>query len=456
MLRLGTAPPPPAPVPPATLEAELDAAFKTPPVRWVARNALLVMLLTLGPLFAWGSLTTIQGAVLASGQLAPEGRRKTINLLEAGILRRLDVREGDVVRQGQPLLQLDVTLAEAAAEQARAAYWGGQARLARLRAELAEQRGLVFPDDLMQAVAANPALPVFLDAEQQLFRARWSAADGAVTVQERQINQFQEQLLGATAQREASQLQLRSAQDQVVSLQQLLVQGFASRFKLLELQRTESGYNAAIGSFAAQEAQLREAVIQARATLATLRLNRLAEAATDTQATEALVATAAQQLRATQDTLQRRVVVAPEAGKVTNIRAFTPGSSIAATDPVLDLVPLRDRFVAEVQVMPVDIEEVRVGQPVNVRLLSNRVRRLPVIPGRVIQVGADVQTLPGVPGFFQLRAELDLDAMPGGLPEGTLTAGMPVEAYVLGETRTPLGYFWGPIRSSARRAFRTD
>lgn len=453
MLRLGTAPLSPAPAPDESLEARLDAAFKTPPVRRVARNALLAVALTLGPLLAWSTLTSLQSAVLAGGQLIPEGRRKTINLLEPGILRRLDVREGQVVRQGEVLLHLDVTLAEAAADAARSAYWGGQARLARLHAEHAEQRGLSFPDDLLRAAAADRALPVFLDAETQLFRARWSAADGAIAVQERQINQFREQAAGVRAQREATQTALRSARDQVASLQQGLAQGYASRFRLLEMQRTATGYDAAIGQFAAQEAQLREAIVQARGALAALRLDRLSQVATDTQTTEALVATAQQQMRATQDTLQRREVVAPEAGRVTNIQAFTPGSTIAANDPILDLVPLRDRFVAEVQVMPVDIEEVAVGQPVSVRLLSFRVRKLPVIAGRVVQVGADVQTIPGgTVSFYVLRAELD---GLGDLPDGTLAAGMPVEAYLLGGHQTPLEYFWSPIRNVARRAFRT-
>jgi HlyD family secretion protein len=31
---------------------------------------------------------------------------------------------------------------------------------------------------------------------------------------------------------------------------------------------------------------------------------------------------------------------------------------------------------------------------------------------------------------------------------------MPTEVYVLGERRTPLDYFWSPLRNSARRALR--
>lgn len=102
---------------------------------------------------------------------------------------------------------------------------------------------------------------------------------------------------------------------------------------------------------------------------------------------------------------------------------------------------------------PADIEQVEVGQRVNVRLTSYRVRRLPLISGRVILVGADAQTSSSGVTYFVLRAELDADVL-GQLPEVTLTAGMPAEVNILGEIRSPFDYFWAPIRNSARRSFR--
>lgn len=440
--------------PAESLESQLEASIRTPPVGRVARTALLTLGLTLIPFVGWGTMTTMERAVLAGGQLAPEGRRKTVNLLEAGILRRLEVREGDLVREGQTLLQLDVTQAEAAADGARAQFWSGRARLSRLRTEQAEGRSLAFPEDLLRAAAADPGIMVFVEAEQSLFAARWRAYDGQVEVQERQITQYQEQMAGARSQREAAQVQLRSARDQIASMRELERQGLFPRFRVMEMQRTEAGHVASIGQYTALESQLREAITQARGQLATIRLNRLSEIATDLQTTEAAVATAAQQMRAAEDVLQRREVVAPEAGKVTNIRAFTPGSSIAAGEAILDLVPSRDRFVVEAQVMPVDIEQVEAGQRVNVRLTSYRMRTTPLIPGRVIQVAADAQVSPNSgASYYVMRAELDEEVL-RGLPEVTLTAGMPCEVYVLGEKRTPFDYLWAPIRSSARRAFR--
>ncbi len=445
----------PAPAEPAeSLEARLEASVRTPPVGRVVRTALLTLGLSLVPLFGWATMTTMERAVLAAGQLVPEGRRKSVNLLEPGILRRLEVREGQVVREGQTLLQLDVTQAEAVAGQARALFWSGRARLARLRAEAAEDRAFAVPPDLAREALADPAVRAFVDAERTLFAARWSAFDGQVAVQERQVAQYQEQVAGARAQRDAAQSQLRSTRDQIASMNQLLAQGFAARFRVLEMQRMEQGYMAALGQAQSQESHLREAIAHAQRQLSALRLNRLSEVAADTQATEAAVAAAAGQMRAAEDVLARREVLAPEDGKVTNIRAFTPGATIAAGEPVLDLVPAHDRFVAEAQVQPTDIEQVAVGQRVNVRLSSYRMRALPLVPGRVIQVAADAQTAPNGASFYVVRAELDLDALGPSAPDLALSAGMPTEVYVLGERRTPLDYLWAPLRNSARRVFR--
>lgn len=443
----------PPPIPLDSLQRQLELSIKSPPVGRVVRTSLLTLGLTLVPFLGWATMTTVERAVIASGQLVPEGRRKTVNLAEAGILRRLLVQEGTVVQAGQPLLQLDVTQAETIANQARATFWGGRARAARLRAEQTESRQIGFPADLLAAAAADPAIRVFVTAETALFEARWGSYDSQASVAERAITQLQEQVAGARAQREGATQQVRTIREQIAGYNRLLTQGYASRFTVLNLQQSEAGFVATIGQTTAQEAQLREAIIQSQQQLAGLRLTRLSEVANDLQTTETAIATAAQQLRAAQDILNRREVLAPEAGKVTNIQAFTPGASIQAGQPILDLVPLRDRLVVEGQVMPVDIEQVEIGQRVNVRLTSYRMRSVPLLHGQVTVVGADVQTSPSGDKFFTMRAEFDASSLESN-PEVTPMAGMPTEIYVLGEKRTPLAYLVGPLLNSARRAFR--
>jgi HlyD family secretion protein len=442
------------PVPLEVLRQQVGHVPERPGLGHMLRLTALGLGLALVPFIAWATMTRVEQAVVAPGQLVPEGRRKTVNLLEPGILRRIMVQEGSVVQAGQPLLQLDVTQAEADAIQARAAYWSGRARAARLAAEQAGERQLAFPPEVAAQGEADPAIAVFLQAEQALFAARWAAFDGQAAVQERAVTQLHAQVAGARAQREGAQRQVLAVREQIAGYGRLLTEGFASRFLVLNLQQQEAGFVAAIGRAAAQEAQLREGIVQAQRQLEGIRLQRLADIATDIQATEAAIASAQQQLRAAEDVLARREVLAPEDGRVTNVQAFTPGASILAGQPILDLVPLRDRLVIEGRVEQEGNERVTVGQAVNIRLTPYKMRSVPMVHGHVTTVGADAVTPPdgGAP-YFPVRITLDPRALEL-VPEVQLMAGMPTELYILGTPRTPITMVLAPVRNFLRRAFR--
>jgi HlyD family secretion protein len=437
----------------AVPEAELEAAMPAPSLRRIALASTVSLVVGLGGLVAWAAATPIERAVVASGTLVAEGRRKTIQLLEPGLLRELLVREGETVAAGQPLLRLDVTQADAAANQARVQRWAAAARLARLRAEQSDQRALAFSPALLAAAAADPVVAAMVADEERFFAARWLAFDGQVAVQEARLAQFREQLIAASAQRAAFTTRLRATREELAGVNQLLARGYATRTRQLELQRAEAEFEGSMGQFAAQEAQMRQAIAQAELERGTLMLNRRSEIARDLQDAQALLADATERLRGAQDVLSRREVPAPEDGVVTDIRFVTPGSSIAAGQPVLDLVPRDDRLVVETQVALTDIEQVHLGGPVNIKLSAYRQRETPLIHGRIIYVAADRQQDNRGGSFFIVRAELD----PASLASARgvqLAAGMPAEAFILGERRTALDYIVRPVQDSLRRALR--
>lgn len=435
------------------LEIELDAVLPAPSLRRVAAVSLLVLVLGLGGLLFWAAVTPLERAVIGVGTLVAEGRRKTITLLEPGILHELLVREGERVAAGQPLLRLDTTQAEAVANQARVQVWAQAARIARLRAELAESREMTPPEGAA-AEAADPAIAALLEAETGLFTARWAAFDGAIAVQRTRIAQLQEQVAALAAQRSATATRLQAIREELAGVTHLLASGFATRTRHWELQRAEAELVGNLGQYQAQEAQTREQIAQAEWEMANLRLNRRQDAARDLQDAQAQLADAQERLRGARDVLRRREVTAPEPGVVTDIRFFTPGSSIGAGQPVLDLVPLDDRLVAETRVALTDVEQVKVGQRARLRLSAYRSREVPLLEGRVIYVSADRQVDEQGNAYFLARLEFDTTALAENAPGLAPAAGMPVEAYLLGERRSALDYLVRPLRDSLRRALR--
>jgi HlyD family secretion protein len=433
--------------------AEAEAAAATPDVRRVMRAALLLLVVGFGGLLFWAAITPIERAVVARGALVAEGRRKSMMLAEPGILQELLVREGQRVQAGQVLLRLDPTTAEANAAQLRAQTRTLAARIARLRAEQQDQRSFTIPAEIQRAAATDPSLAAILVAETRLFQARWEAFDSNTRVYERRVAVPREQLLAAGAQRASAAARANSVRADLQGLRPLAQQGFARMREVRELERLEAQARGDMGLYSAQEAQFRQAIAQAEAELSSLRLTRAQDIARELQEAQQQMVEAEQRLLSAENIRARRDLVASEPGIVTDIRFVTPGSSITDGQPVLDLVPLDDRLVVEARVSPTDVEQLQVGQRVNVRLTALRQRTTPLLAGHLTYVSADQQTDAQGVVYFLARAEID-SAELHRLPDVRLTAGMPTEVFVLGETRSALNYLVSPIRDSLRRSLR--
>lgn len=438
-----------------TVEAELDERAGGPSLRRLALAGLAVMVLGAGGLIGWAALATLDSAVPATGQLVVQSKRKTVSLLESGILRELRVVEGQRVAAGDVLLVLDDAQPRAVVAQASARVVAAEARVARLRAEMEDRDGPAFPDSFGSDIDPEMAAPL-LAAEAALFAARRQAYEGAVAVQERRIAQLEQQIAAHQAQAAAHRTRLDLVQQELRGVNDLLARGFATRTRALEMQRMVAELEGEIGELDARSAEARQAIAQAELEILNLRTTRRNEAAREMQDAVAQVAEGRAQFAAAQALLRRTVVVSPDAGAVTDLRFFTPGSSVVAGQPVMDIVPADDTLVVEAAVSPADIERVSPGQAVNVRLTGFSHRRVPPLTGRLVYAGADRQVNARGEPFFLVRAVLDPDTE-RHLPEGvSLSPGMPADVLIIGTGRAALDYLLSPILDGMRRAMREE
>ncbi|WP_291295580.1 HlyD family type I secretion periplasmic adaptor subunit [Elioraea sp.] len=432
-----------------------EAPAHGPSLRRLALAGLATMALGFGGLGAWAAVARLESAVPASGTLVVQSKRKTVSLLESGILRELLVAEGSSVAGGQPLLRLDDSQARAMVAQARARQVGAEARVARLAAELDERDAFVMPQRL-GAMAADDTIAPLLAAEKALFEARGESFRGAVAVQQRRTAQLEQQIAALRAQGSAHTARLGLIRQELRGVNDLLSRGFATRTRALELQRAEAQLVGEIGELEARAAEAGQAIAQAEHEMLNLRTTRRNESAREMQDAVAQVAEGRARLAAAEDILSRTIVLAPEAGVVTDLRFFTAGSSIGAGQPVLDIVPSDDTLLVEAAINPGDIERIAPGSRVNVRLTGFSHRRVPPLPGHLVYVGADRQVNSRGDTFFLLRATLDPGAL-AALPEGvSLSPGMPADVLVIGAERSALDYLLSPILDSMRRAMREE
>lgn len=438
------------PLPPARSTTILDAP--RPRTRGAVLLGAGALLVFAGSFAAWSSFAPLSEAAVAPGVLRNEGSRRVIAHLEGGIVREILVRDGDAVRAGQPLVRLDDVSAAANRDALRAQRWSLLAQDARTQAEIADSRSVAFAADLQ--ATADPRAREAMEGQRLLFAARDASLRSAMQVQEARVVQFNASIAASDAQVASQRRQLDLLKQEERDVRGLVAQGLERMPRLLGLQRQVASAEGNIADLSAQAERSRAQIAEAVSALRGLRDGRMQEVTTEARDVRTKLAEAEERLRAADDVSARREITAPEDGTVLNARFFNPGAVVRPGEPVMDLIPSRERLIAEVRVMPTDIDTVVVGQEAEMRLPAFKARVVPQIRGEVTVVASDV-TLEERTGAQYYRVQIRVDENQiAHLPEVTLRVGMPVEAQIKTGERSFVRYMIQPLLDSFHRAFR--
>ncbi|MCK8783362.1 HlyD family type I secretion periplasmic adaptor subunit [Roseomonas sp. NAR14] len=455
------------PAPPALRlpapEPELD--LPRPRTRGVMLFGLASIALFVGGFAAWSTLAPLSEAAIAPGQIKVEGQRRVLANQEGGTVREILVHDGDRVQAGQVLLRLDQTQSSATVETVRSQRWALLAQDARLTAELARAREIAFPAALLAAAGSaeggsgEPAQDAVRAADavagqRALFEARRVSLDSQLAVLADRVAQQNAVIASAEQQYVAAQRQLVLIRREEEVKRALMNQGLSRLTEVLALQRNAAALEGQIGDITGQISRARATIAEARSQMKQIEDQRLQEVSTELRDVRGKLAEAEERLRAAQDVSVRREIIAPEDGIIIGLRVFNTGAVVRAGDPVMELVPVRDRLVAEVNLSPNDIDVVYPGLDAQIRLPAFKQRLVPSLNGRVTFVASDVATDERTrQSYYRVQILIDADQL-ARLPNVHLTPGMPVEAMVqLGE-RSFFRYITQPIRDSFHRAFR--
>jgi HlyD family type I secretion membrane fusion protein len=430
-------------------QSELDPQAREE-LRRYRRHALIPLGVVAVLLAAWVGAAPLSGAIIAIGKLKAELNRKTIQHQEGGIVRQILVRDGEMVRAGQPLIivgdvrneaELSLIQDQLVAERIRHARASAEAQLASAFEPPAE-------------IAGSPRAKEHATRERALFEARRRTLKEQVSALETQMHDAQRQATALSKQIEATEVSAKLAREELQLNEKLVREGFVQRARLLQLQRDESDYRGRLSESQSDFALARQRAGEVQARIAQARNQYQQQATDETKESAASIRELEERLRPSQDEAERRVVSAPVDGKVMALRVASVGEVIAPREPILDLVPTHEKLVVEAQIRPQDINHVREGSSAEVRLTSFDARTVPPLPGKVVFVSADRITAQETgASWFVATVEVDASALKRH-PEIQLQAGMPAELFVTTAERTLFQYLTKPLNAFVSRAMR--
>jgi HlyD family secretion protein len=419
----------------------------------VAGN-LLVLCFMLG-LGTWASLAPLESAAIASGVVESESSRKTIQHLEGGIIRKILVSDGDIVRSGQTLIELDDTRAGSEMQSLQGQFWDAAARAARLQAEQQRFERIAIPDALEQDSRQSEVAAAAVSAQQFIFQARLQVHESQLAVIRERRRQVEKEIEGLKAQETATGQRVDIVREELDMVATLVNKGLERRPRLLNLQRELADVEGRRGEIAAQIARAGQVISEQQATLFKLESERQNEIAQSLREAQNQIFQLRERLLAARDQLSRTEIKAPEDGVITDLRVHTAGGVIGAGAPLMDLVPRQDRLIVTARLRPEDIDVVHPGLSAEVHLIPYNQRRVPRLKGTVVHVSAD--------RLLDKRTDQPYYATRIRIDDGQIVAndiqivpGMPVQVFITTGRGTVALYALRPLLDSFRGAFRED
>ncbi len=378
--------------PPRRLAHEVEflpaaLSLQEKPMHPAPRIAIRVILTFAVLALLWSIFGRVDIVATASGKIIPNDRTKVIQPLETAIIKAIHVRDGQSVKAGDVLIELDATMAQADTDRTRVDWQQAQFDAARAKAMLA-------------AIKANANVAMMNDPFGHAYPDRFEAAlhflEGQYGEYRSKLQQLNAELARHEAESSATREQQRKLQEtlplatqRASDLKDLLEKNYIGRHEYLEKEQARIEMQRDLAAVAAKLDELDAVLLSIKRqkeslTAETLRaqLDRLHEA-------EQKMGEYQQEYIKANDRRESMTLIAPVEGTVQQLAIHTIGGVVTPAQQLMVIVPKGNTLEVEAFVQNKDIGFVNAGQDAQIKVETFSFTKYGTIHGEVLHVSND-------------------------------------------------------------------
>ena len=414
--------------------------------RAIIRLGFWTLIVGFGAFLFWAGFAPLDEGVPVSATVSIETKRKTIQHLNGGIIEKVVVREGQQVKAGDLLVELNEGATRANFEAIRQNYMAQRAAESRLQAEVAGHSKIEFHPDLMVAVK-DPLINQHIVTQTQLFDARKAALASEINAFKENIAAMNAQLAGIDQQLQSRKIQADKQAEQLRNIRELANDGYAPKNTVLQMEQTQAELRAMLADLKANRLKTQRAIAEMTMRESQRKQEALKESAAQLAEVRREVQAGREKLDASGDELARVRIIAPVDGQVIGINIASVGGIVASGQKLMDIVPDSEGVVLDAKIQPQMVDRVHAGDKTDVRFSSFAHSPQLVVDGIVKSISKDAVNESAATGgtpYYVARVQITSEGLKR-LGEHSLQPGMPAEVLIKTGERSLLTYLLHPL-----------
>lgn len=408
-------------------------------ILWVMSFAFVFLMI-------WANFAQLDEITRGSGKIIPPEHIKKVQNLEGGIVSHINVHDGDAVKKGEVLVELDDLQFLSDREENRINLEKLNMKVARLNAEIDGT-----PYELSQAIInKNPSL---YSQSQSLYQSdimqHKHAIDALKEKREQTLNDIEDNSVKL-----ANMMKnLKLTKKEFKIKQDLYSKRFISEVEFLQIQRSLNDLEQEIQSIKVSTKKLNATISEIDNSIEEKKQKFLNDAISNRNEAVYEISRLEEEQRSLQDKINRSDIVAPVDGVVKQVLVTTVGQVVQPGETMLEIVPSNQKMIAEVKVKPSDIAYIHLGQQAELKFSAYDYAIHGGIKGKVMHISADTITDDKKNNFYIVRLQLEKNYIGNKKDKKPIKTGMVVDADMLSGQKSVLDYLLKPILRGKNNAF---
>ncbi len=431
-----------------------------------ARILLWVIVCFVIAAIGWASQAKIDKVTVGIGKVIPSSQLQVVQNLEGGLVKQILVREGEQVKENQPLILIDDTRFRSDFREREQQVANLTAHVLQLSASIASVeikenvdtenwensiklnfRKLEFPSSLLQTQSS------LVQRQTAEYRQDLENLQNQLSLLSQQVKQKQQDLIEVKARVANLKIGYDFAAKELEITEPLAKEGIVPKIELLKLQRqlndTHRELTSARLKIPVINAAIREAMFNRINAALKFRSEQQEKLNQDQDRLSALTESAV----GLQDRVNRTTVISPVTGTIKKLYTNTVGGVIQPGMDLVEIVPTEDTLLIEAKIAPQDIAFLRPGLPAIVKFSAYDFTRYGGLEGMLEHISADTIQDEEGNSFYLVRIRTD-DHQFGSRGELPIIPGMTTSVDIITGKRTVLDYILKPIITARYTALR--